>query len=390
MQQPRRADTRRSGDAEPRVATGDGGVSAASERRPTCAATARHVWRVGAQDVGTVWFVLPLRFVPYHELGGRPNVIVDGSATEGTVLTLSHWPGSPTPDDLLDDLSAQIAFRALDHPERFAGAEFVSNNHFDQDGLMSAFALVDQTAALARRELAIDVARAGDFGTFENRDGARLAFALAAYDDPDRSPLGAGVLTGSYDSQCGTLYEALLPRCAELLDDPESLRPLWEEEDAHLTASLEAIDAGVVTIREHAAVDLALVTVPDSWAERAVTRFTVERLNALHPMAVNQSTQRMRVLVHHDGSWRLECRYETWVMFRSHPVMPRPDLRDHAHRLDDLEIGAGGWTADRPGALTPQLVSPLHGTTLATAVVEREIIDFLASAPPAWEPLAGR
>ena len=352
------------------------------------------VWAVRAahaQGGSTVWFVLPLRFAPYHELGGRPNVIVDGSSTEGTVLTLSHWPGSPTPDNLLDDLSAQIAFRALDQSECLVvDADLVSNNHFDQDGLMSAFALVDPHAALARRELVIDVARAGDFGTFDHRDAARLAFALAAYDDPERSPLGRGAMSGSYDDQCGAVYEALLPRCAELLDDPDSLRPLWEQEDAHLTASLEAIRAGVVTIQEHGAVDLAVVTVPDSWVERAVTRFTVERSNALHPMALNQSTPRMRVLVHHAGSWRLECRYETWVMFRSRPLQPRPDLRDLARRLDDCEIGAGGWTADRPGALTPQLVSPLHGTTLATSVVEREIVGFLAAAPPAWDPLAGR
>ena len=60
--------------------------------------------------------MLPLRFVPYHRLDGMPNVIVDGSATAGTVLTLSHWPGSPTPVEARDDLSAQIALHALGHP----------------------------------------------------------------------------------------------------------------------------------------------------------------------------------------------------------------------------------------------------------------------------------
>jgi hypothetical protein len=46
----------------------------------------------------------------------------------------------------------------------------VSNNHFDQDGLVSAFTLVDRDAALARRGPLIDLARAGDFGTFDSRD----------------------------------------------------------------------------------------------------------------------------------------------------------------------------------------------------------------------------
>jgi hypothetical protein len=57
-----------------------------------------------------------MRFVPFHQLDGQPHVVVDGGPTDGTRLTLSHWPASPTPVDLLDDLSAQIAFRALERP----------------------------------------------------------------------------------------------------------------------------------------------------------------------------------------------------------------------------------------------------------------------------------
>ena len=334
--------------------------------------------------------MLPLRFVPFHRLDGRANVVVDGSATDGTLLTLSHWPGSPTPNDLLDDLSAQIAFRALDRPDLFMDVELVSNNHFDQDGLASAFALIDPEAALARRDLVIDVARAGDFGTFEHREAARLAFAIAAFDDPDRSPLGAEVFKDSYDEQCGALYEALLPRFAAMIDDPKSVRSLWEHEDEHLSVSLDAIRALVVKIQDYPALDLAVMTVPELWAERAATRFTVPRRDALHPMAVNQSTPRLRVLVQHGASWRLECRYESWVMFRSKLVAPRPDLRDLAARLSDLEGGADGWTADPPGALTPQLGSPGSGTTLRPDIVQREVMAFLTEAPSAWDPFTSR
>src|SRR3954451_20485008 len=116
--------------------------------------------------------MLPLRFLPYADTVDLPNVIVDGAANVGTRLTLSHWPGSPTPPELLADLSAEIAFRAADEPERFAGLEVVSNNHFDQDGLASVYALVEPDGARARREHVIDVARAGDFGTFTSRDAA--------------------------------------------------------------------------------------------------------------------------------------------------------------------------------------------------------------------------
>jgi Family of unknown function (DUF6687) len=328
--------------------------------------------------------VLPLGFVPYHELGDQPNVVVDGAAAPSTVLTLSHWPGSPTPPELLDDLSAQIVFHALAQPERFAGVDIVTNNHFDQDGLVSAFTLVDPDGALARRGPLVDLARAGDFGTFESRDAIRLAFAIAAFEDPVRSPLDADVLAGSYEQQCGRLHEVLLPRVAELVDHPESVRLLWEDEDARLSESLDAIERGVIRIEEQPAVDLAIVTVPPAWGDRAATRFTMTRTEAVHPSAVNQSTSCLRVLVEHGGSYRLELRYETWVMFRSRVVLPRPDLRLLAARLDEREPGPAHWTADGPGALTPHL--QVDASELPPEVVRAEVESFLASAPAAWDP----
>src|SRR3954468_1060701 len=120
-----------------------------------------------------------MEYVAYFEVGERPNVVVDGAATPSTVLTLSHWPGAPTPEVLKADLSAEIAFRYLDHPELHVGADVVSNNHFDEDGLMSLYALIDPEGAMARRSLVEDVARAGDFGTFESRDAARVSFAIS-------------------------------------------------------------------------------------------------------------------------------------------------------------------------------------------------------------------
>ena len=55
--------------------------------------------------------VLP--YLPVEELEGRPHVIVDGAARSGSVLTLSHWPQSPTPVGLARDLSAEIVFAFL-------------------------------------------------------------------------------------------------------------------------------------------------------------------------------------------------------------------------------------------------------------------------------------
>ena len=328
-----------------------------------------------------------LRFVPYHLLGDTPNVVVDGSPTASTLLTLSHWPGSPTPIDLLDDLSAQIAFHALERPALFDGIDAVSNNHFDQDGLMCAYALLDRGAATERRAQVIDVASAGDFATFTDRDSMRVAMTLAAFDDPDRSPLDGEVFAHGYQHQCGRLYELLLPRVGELLDHPERSHDLWAAENAHLDESLDAIDRGIVVLREHRDVHLAEVVVPDDWAERVASRFTVERAAAVHPAAINTRTECMRLLVSHGNQHRVELRYETWVMYRSHPVPARPDLRVLATRLDGLE-GRACWRADPPGALTPMLQPDAQGSSLSLDRFRDELVAFLRTAPAAWDPFA--
>ena len=216
--------------------------------------------------------VTDVRFHPYHLLGDTPNVIVDGSATPSTVLTLSHWPGSPTPLDLQDDLSAQIAVRAIEQGALPAGVALVSNNHFDQDGLAGVALLTLGDEAWRRREQLVDLARAGDFGTFADRGAMRVAMALAAFDDPARSPLDPAVFAGGYEAQCAALYEATLPQVLAMLDDPASVRPWWDDEDAHLEASMQALASGTATLDGVPEVDLAVVTVPEATADRLTSR----------------------------------------------------------------------------------------------------------------------
>ncbi len=335
--------------------------------------------------------MLPLRFVPYADTTATPNVVVDGAANDGTVLTLSHWPGSPTPRDLLEDLSAQIASRVLDAPERLAGVDVVTNNHFDQDSLASVYLLADPDEARARRDQVVDVGRAGDFGSFADRDSARISLAIAAYDDPDVSPLGRALFSKPHDEQCATFYAELLPRFGELLDHPDRWRGLWEREDAHLGESIAAIEQGVVRIEERPDLDLAIVTVPEHWATRATHRFTQRWTDAVHPMAVDNATERTRLLLVQGRSYRLELRYETWVMFVSRPVAPRPDLRDLARHLDGLETAGARWQAEPPGALTPKLsIAGNDESSLSPERLQREVEQFLATAPPAWDPFLVR
>jgi len=332
-----------------------------------------------------------LAYVPYGELGGRPNVVVDGSPADGTLLCLSHWPGIGSPAEFAADLSAQMAFRYLGAFDRHDGAELVSNSHFDQDGLVGMFALCEPAQALARRDLLVEVARAGDFAVTSSRAAAYISMALAAFADPARSPLaGLPADDADYEARTAVLYTELLGRLPQLCDQPERWHELWRDEDATLSASVKAIDTGAVRIEEVPDLDLAIVTVPPIAPSAGGHRFGGDWVTGLHPMAVHNATERGALLTARDRHYEFAYRYESWVQFRSRPVRSRVDLAPLADRLNDAEDAAGGsarWTAQPVSGLTPVLAhSPESESSLSAVAVRSLVESHLRSAPPAWDP----
>ncbi|MGZ4675059.1 MAG: DUF6687 family protein [Acidimicrobiia bacterium] len=312
-----------------------------------------------------------MQYRPYAELRDVPHVVVDGSAQPGTVLTLSHWPGSATPDVLRADLSAEIAFRYLDRPDQQVDVEFVTNNHFDQDGLVSVFALTRPDEARPRRDRLIDIARAGDFSRFHDRAAARAAIAIANLDGPEGEDP----------------YPEVLARVPELVDHVDRFRDLWAEEDAHVTATEQAIADGTITITEQPELDLAIVDVPASWHARAHHRFTMTDAGAAHPYAVYNATDRFVVVTVGAGPPELRYRYETWVHYVSRRPRPRVDLTPLAAELRHDETGPGRWTFDGVDSLSPALhLVGSDSTSIDADEFVARVTDTLRAARATWSP----
>jgi len=293
-----------------------------------------------------------MRYVPWDDLGGEPNIIVDGYPADGTLITLSHWVGSGSPDELADDLSTQIAFRYLDRPDLWVGAEAVSNNHFDEDGLCGIYAVLHPPEAQAAREKIIDVASAGDFGVFSSRDAARVAFALMSYADAERSPLGAEVFARPYPAQSAALYEECLTTLPDMLAATDRFQPWWEAEDAWLQRDLDRVSGGAITIEEMPEIDLAIVTLPDDGDPLVDSEADIL---GCHQGAIHNRTSMFRTLVVRGDRYIVRYRYETWVRYVSRPTMPRVDLSPLATELTAGESGGTRWTFDGNDSLTPKL-----------------------------------
>lgn len=327
-----------------------------------------------------------MRFNPYNETT-IPNIVVDGSRNDKTVLTLSHWPKSGTPPALRADTSAEIVFKYLDSPEFHVSADVVTNNHFDQDGLVSVFALVDPVTANRYRDLLIDVAMAGDFGVFKSRNGARINFAVSSLADSETSTLPKEIFALPYPEMAAKLYLRLLELFPRLIASPDDFKALWEAEDAKLRGSEELIESGVVTIEENIASDFAVVRVPESIPSSRVHRFTSSQISECHPLAIYNATPCTRVLLIQGQRVEFQYRYEGWVQLASRRPAPRVDLSSLVHELNSEENSGGAWKFDGVAAITPRLYLEGAGhSSIPAEVIRRKIEQQLASGLPAWDP----
>jgi hypothetical protein len=301
----------------------------------------------------------PLRYVRYRDTTDAPNVVVDGSPNASTVLTLSHWPGTDSPDALRADLSAEMAFRYLDSGGGLHGdAEIVTNNHFDEDGVVSVFALASPDQALARRDLLIDVARAGDFGWFRDRRAARAAMTITA--------LG--------EQSTGDPYDDVLAQMSAILDDVDAYRALWADEDARLARTEAAIASGTIRITERPELDLAIITTPPEEPDP-------------HEMAVHNATGCFCLVHVHGGRFDVAYRYETWVLYQSRRPRPRVELDGLAARLTSLEPDGVHWEADDIRDLLPGARPADDAESgLDPAVFVDEVVEWIGGPHSTWAP----
>jgi Family of unknown function (DUF6687) len=314
-------------------------------------------------------------FIPYADAARVPNVIVDGAAAPRTVLTLSHWPKSGTPTALRADTSAEIVFKYLDTPGLHVDVGAASNNHFDEDGLIGLFTLVEPAIASRWRDRLVDAATAGDFGVYRSRDAARIAFALGACSDPATSPLPASTFAGSYGDVAANLYREMLPIVPRLLTHIEDYRTFWEADDRELAASEAAFDAGTVVVEPHEDLDLAVVRVPPDAA-------------VPHSTALHTRTPHSRLIVVRGGSVELRYRYEGWVQFASRPIAPRVDLTPLAAALS-AEEHDGRWVFEGVDAITPRLYLESARSDLSPESVVSRMEQALRTGAPAWNPYGG-
>ena len=166
------------------------------------------------------------QFVPYgstFDLKTKKSICVDG-LVQGTDLHLSHWSGNKTPKHYLSDLSLECAFKFIEMEQENSEWKdaVVVNNHFDTDGLLSAWALLEPEKALAHKDKMLAAAAAGDFDEWGVSDrGLQLNFAILN-------------MAKSASAEDGDAYKLILPEVADLLSNINKREDLWGDDMARL------------------------------------------------------------------------------------------------------------------------------------------------------------
>ena len=324
-------------------------------------------------------------FVPFAALRHQPTIIVD-SVGIGAALTLAHWRWAPTPAALRDDTSAGSVLRALQQPDTPGlEARAVTANHFDIDGFVGVWSLLNPELALQHEELLRLVAVLGDFRELDwGRPAANRALQLVCWLNAEEKarfyePFGAPARRRREDEASAEKFAWFLPRFAAVLLQPESASAAWlpEYERVQQAAALEPLRQRT----HYPGIGLTVVHTPQPAPYYAL----------FGPTAGFDI-----VLSCYEGQrYELECKYTTWIDLESRPTLPRLALAPLAEQLNAHEASGHTWHADGPTDTGPLLrltgpkkltqaqryadpdQRPILASSLSPELVEGAVVRFL-------------
>ena len=276
------------------------------------------------------------QFIPFSEVKDKKAIVVDSTHANGFML--SHWRGAPTPDAVKDDTSAAIVLNAMRQNLPELDMPYVTANHFDIDGFVGVWALLNPELALENEELLRQMALIGDFRELDlNHPLAGEALKLVCWlnakeRDLFYKPFEADEMEEKEAAQCVQKFKYFLREFGRALQDPDWEKGAWEDE----------VSSVLLGYRDMYKPDTKITRQPE------IGLIVVETPHPLHYYALFSRTQGFdMVLACYQGNkYELEYKYTTWVDITSRPTLPRLSMAPLAARLNELETSGRRWTYD--------------------------------------------
>lgn len=332
-----------------------------------------------------------MRFEFYSEaIAGTPKLSVDGTVDKA--IHFSHWSGNRTPSSVKADTSTEIALNVVGAPNReelTRGIDLVTNNHFDTDGVLSVWAMLNGERALELREQLIAAAEAGDFCELSSVDAVRASIVIQGSDSPtdkSGSPLARKLAGETVDDEARA-YDLVLPFAESVITRTGEYEELWRESWARIEMALDSFAKGESTVEEDVMTKLSLVTL----APQVFGVMGFDRYHQSAPFtAISHHARGDLFLIAtpiSDGwAYRVDYPYYSWAETVVRPAIPRRDFTALVGQLNGLEQAqTGRWEIDSSelssavkfrddlGKLAPSQLKP--------DVVARHLREVIAERP---------
>lgn len=316
-----------------------------------------------------------MRFQFYSEdLDAVPKLSVDGTVPNS--IHFSHWEGNTTPAEVKADTSTEIALNLVASPRRAEltqGIDLVVNNHFDTDGVLSVWSVLNGERALEFRDLLISAAEAGDFSEHSSDDGVKVSIAIqglnqAGSDNDDASPL-ASFLAGQRVDDDARAYELVLPEVERLLSNVNDYEALWRDGWNDVSLALESFARGDSRVVEHEGISLiTLAPELSQWLMAISKHAQGEMFLIATPMV---------------GGWtyRLDYPYYSWAETVVRPEIVRRDLTTALAMLNERggDGRDGRWKIDKSEMTSAAKFFNADGTLGVSQLEPDEVLAVLST-----------
>jgi hypothetical protein len=326
-----------------------------------------------------------MRFEYYNDgLADTPKLSVDG--TVSNAIHFSHWKGNKTPASIKADTSTEIALNLAAAPNReelTGGIDLVTNNHFDTDGVLSVWTMLNGERALELRDKLIAAAEAGDFSAMSTQEGVRASIVIQGSDSPTDvgSPL-AQQLAGEPVDDDAHCYELVLPYVERVLTRTNDYASLWVDPWNRIASALESFAKGRSRVTEDNQAKLSLVTLaPEIFSSSGFkpTRHCAPFTAISH----HARGEVFLIATPLDGGWayRIDYPYYSWAETIVRPKIERRDFSQLIARLNEAEQNpAGRWKIDTSELASAAKFSDANGKLAASSLELEAVASELRSA----------
>lgn len=293
-----------------------------------------------------------MRFEFYHPgLADVPKLSIDGTVDNS--VHFSHWQGNTTAVEVKADTSTEIALNLVGSPNKEGltqGIELVTNNHFDTDGVLSVWTVLNGERALGLREKLIAAAEAGDFSELKTVDAVRASIVIQGTDQPTPddetgSPIASQLAGETVDE--ARAYELVLPEVERIITRTNDYEHLWREPWIRIAKAIESFERGLSKVSEltHG---LSLITLaPESFGANG---FEPSRHTAPFTAISGYAKGQLFLIgtpVQAGWAYRIDYPYYSWAETVVRPGIARHDFSDYLLQLNELEKGDGQWAVDK-------------------------------------------